>query len=184
MVVKTTSGWGFHFRFVFCTVTICNDGYTGMTSFADSEGQSCHFVCLADCGGFVIFWYSVRFYTSYIGTIFHFFPYVRVSPTICPREIFGKVLISCSRDIWGQSVHPSKISSRHNARPEVDINKRSTAFFTVRRPLGDGINNCRQGGKWAKPKKCHVPKISKPQFLENSSMNILEIFCTRTDPTL
>jgi len=101
----------------------------------------------------------VRFYTSYIGTIFHFFPYVRVSPTICPREIFGKVLISCSRDIWGQSVHPSKISSRHNARPEVDINKRSTAFFTVRRPLGDGINNCRQGAL----QMCETQEVPRPK---------------------
>ena len=53
-----------------------------------------------------------------------------------------------------------EILTRRNSGPEVDIDKRSTVFFTVRRPLGDGVKSFRQGRcKWSKPTKCHAPKF-------------------------
>ena len=36
------------------------------------------------------------------------------------------------------------LSNHHNSEPKVDIDEGSTVFFTVRRPLGDGIKSFRQ----------------------------------------
>jgi len=50
--------------------------------------------------------------------------------------------MSRPQNVWGEF---SKISNRHNFGPEVDIDKRSTAFFTVRQPLSNGVKSFRQG---------------------------------------
>ena len=52
-----------------------------------------------------------------------------------------------------------KYSNRHNSGPEVDIDKRSTAFFTVRRPLADAAKICRQGA----PQVNDLEKVPRPQ---------------------
>ena len=47
----------------------------------------------------------------------------------------------------------------HNSGPEVDIDKRSTAFFTFRRPLTNGIKTFRQGA----PQVGDLEKVPRPQ---------------------
>jgi len=47
----------------------------------------------------------------------------------------------------------------HNSGPEVDIDKQSTAFFTFRRPLTNGIKTFRQGA----PQVGDLEKVPRPQ---------------------
>jgi len=61
-----------------------------------------------------------------------------------------------------QGGHCPKISNRHNSGPEVDIDKRSTAFFTVRRPLADGVKICRQGA----PQVGDLEKVPRPHSFQ------------------
>jgi len=132
-------------EYVYSTVTICNGRYTAMISFANLRGQTCHRVRPDDDGPCVIFSIFNEFLLKISSNDFRFFPYVIVRPTICRREIFGENISSSFPVIWGPSALQSKNSNRHNSGPEVYIDKRSTAFFTVRRPLGDAIKSFRQG---------------------------------------
>jgi len=58
-----------------------------------------------------------------------------------------------------QGGHCPKIANRHNSGPEADIDKRSTAFFTVHRPLRNGIKTFRQGA----PQVGDLEKVPRPQ---------------------
>ena len=61
----------------------------------------------------------------------------------------------------------------HNSGPEVDIDKRSTAFFTVRRPLADDVKICRQGALQVGD----LEKVPRPQnFQTPISQNCIDNF--------
>ena len=96
----------------------------------------------------------------------------------CPRSTKYICWWNLWRTVSGQLTPPQgghypKISNRHNSGQEVDIDKRSTAFFTVRRPLADAASGRH---KWVISKKCHAPKILKPNFLEILSSDFPKFF--------
>jgi len=97
--------------------------------------------------------------TSKEGT-YDFFPTVA---KYCPRSTkyvrWWNLCRRVSAQLTPQGGHSPKISNRHNSGPEVDIDKPSTAFFTVRRPLRSGIKTFRQGP----PQVSDLEKVPRPQ---------------------
>ena len=109
--------------------------------------------------------------TSKEGT-YDFFPTVA---KYCPRSTKYVRWWNLWRRVSGQLTPPKGGTIRqnsigHNWGPEVDIDKRSTAFFTGRRPLTNVIKSFRQGAPQVGDlEKVPRPQIFKPQFLKNWS---------------
>ena len=86
----------------------------------------------------------------------------------CPRSTKCVRWWNFWRRVSGQLTpqvgHCPKNSNRHNSGPEVDIDKRSTAFFIVRRPLADSVKICRQRA----PQVGDLEKVPRPQNFQNS----------------
>jgi len=100
--------------------------------------------------------------TSKEGTCDFFFHRSQVLPEIYQICSLVKFLTKGFRATDPPRGHCPKISNRHNSGPEVDIDNRSTAFFTVRRPLADGVKICRQGA----PQVCDLEKVARPQNVQ------------------
>jgi len=60
-----------------------------------------------------------------------------------------------------------KIVKIRNSRPEVDIDERSTVFFTVRHPLADAIKTFRQGALQV----VETEKVPRPQNFQNPNFS-------------